>query len=195
MLTLKELQGYYSSTLCDRYFAFHLATGETIKVYFYRESFCHLLGIQHITKGRPFLGLKGYQRIQSGNITLKTLKIMDKRQYGYIRNRIRFLDHMDELLMHGDLYRFYPDRVLPPTKIHASILLFDHELDVYLNLFLSKEQRDSDIFTPLSFIPLTEKDLRPTRYLERQEFKKILSREIIPIPSISFELQFVFPHK
>ena len=97
-----------------------------------------------------------------------------------------FLDHMDELLMNGDLYRFYPDRVLPPTKIHASILLFDHELDVYLNLFLSKEQRDSDIFTPLSFIPLTEKDLRPTRYLERQEFKKILSREIIQIPSISF---------
>ena len=167
MLTLKELQAYYSSTLCDRYFAYHLATGETIKVYFYRESFCHLLGIQHITKDRPFLGLKGYRRIQSGNITLKTLKAMDKRQYGYIRNRIRFLDHMDELLMNGDLYRFYPDRIFPPTKIHASI---------------SKEQQDSDIYTPLSFIPLPENDHRPTRYLEHQEFKRILSREIIPIP-------------
>ena len=130
MLTLKELQDYYSSTLCDRYFAYHLATGETIKVYFYRESFCHLLGIQHITKERPFLGLKGYRRIQSEKITLKTLKTMDKRQYGYIRNRIRFLDHMDALLMNGNLYRFYPDRVTPSTKIHASILLFDHELDL-----------------------------------------------------------------
>ena len=160
MLTLKELQDYYSSTLCDRYFAYHLATGETIKVYFYRESFCHLLGIQHITKERPFLGLKGYRRIQSEKITLKTLKTMDKRQYGYIRNRIRFLDHMDALLMNGNLYRFYPDRVTPSTKIHASILLFDHELD----------------------IPFTEKDHRPTRYQENQEFKNILSREIIPIP-------------
>ena len=186
MLTLKELQDYYSSTLCDRYFAYHLATGETIKVYFYRESFCHLLGIQHITKERPFLGLKGYRRIQKESITLKTLKAMDKRQYGYIRSRIHFLNRMDDLLLNGDLYRFYPDRVLPPTKIHASILLFDHELDVYLNLFLSKEQRDSDIYTPLSFIPLTEKDHRPTRYLEHQEFKRILSREIIPIPSASF---------
>jgi len=111
---------------------------------------------------------------------------MDKRQYGYIRNRIRFLDHMDSLLMSGDLYRFYPDRVLPSTKIHASILLFDHELDLYLNLFLSKEQKDGDIYTPLSFIPFTEKDHRPTRYLEHQEFKKILSREIIPIPSVKF---------
>ncbi|WP_294157790.1 PBECR4 domain-containing protein [uncultured Selenomonas sp.] len=182
MLTLKELQDYYSSTLCDRYFAYHLATGETIKVYFYRESFCHLLGIQHITKERPFLGLKGYRRIQSEKITLKTLKTMDKRQYGYIRNRIRFLDHMDALLMNGNLYRFYPDRVTPSTKIHASILLFDHELDLYLNLFLSKEQRENDIYTPLSFIPFTEKDHRPTRYQENQEFKNILSREIIPIP-------------
>ena len=186
MLTLKELQDYYRSALCDRYFAYHLATDETIKVYFYRESFCHLLGIQHITKERPFLGLKGYKRIQSEKITLKTLKAMDKRQYGYIRNRIRFLDHMDSLLMNGDLYRFYPDRVLPSTKIHARILLFDHELDLYLNLFLSKEQKDGDTSTPLSFIPFTEKDQRPTRYLEHQEYKKILSREIIPIPSVKF---------
>ena len=52
---------------------------------------------------------------------------MDKRQYGYIRNRIRFLDHMDTLLANGDIYRFYPERVQPQTKIRANLLLFDHE--------------------------------------------------------------------
>ena len=127
MLTLKELQDYYNSALCDRYFAYHLANNKTVKVYFYREAFCHLIGIQHITRERPFLGLKGYNRIHDGKITLKSLKAMDNRQYGYIRNRIRFLDHMDTLLANGDIYRFYPERVQPQTKIRANLLLFDHE--------------------------------------------------------------------
>ncbi|SFA96142.1 hypothetical protein SAMN05216587_104227 [Selenomonas ruminantium] len=52
MKDLQDLQQYYEQTLCDKVFRYSLANGTLIDVIFYREAFCHLLGIQHITKNR-----------------------------------------------------------------------------------------------------------------------------------------------
>ena len=182
MQTLKELQDFYSSTLCHRFFEYHLANGDVVKVHFFRESFCHLLGIQHITNNRRFLGEKGVSRMHEEKITLKTLKGLNKKGFEYVRNRIQYFDHLDGLLKNGDLYYFYPDRVSPPSKIYASILIYDEEAGLYLNLFLSKERSHKNLYTPISFIPFSEKDDHPKRYQEHQEYKKILSRQILRIP-------------
>jgi len=179
MRTLKELQDFYSSTLCHRFFEYQLANRELVKVHFFRESFCHLLGIQHITKDRRYLGNKGYERIHTEKITLKGI---NKKGYDYIRDRILYFDHIDTLLKNGALYYFYPERVSPPTKIYARVLIYDEDSSLYLNLFLSKERTHKNLYTPISYIPFSEKDDHPRRYQEHQEYKNILSRRILLIP-------------
>lgn len=52
MTDLQELQQYYEHNLSDRTFRYSLANGTMLDVIFYREAFCHLLGIQHITQNR-----------------------------------------------------------------------------------------------------------------------------------------------
>ena len=77
MTDLKELQGYYEQNLTDRIFRYTLANGVVIEISFYRESFCHLLGIQHVTKNRRYIGKSGYERIYSGKLTIETLKLFN----------------------------------------------------------------------------------------------------------------------
>ena len=182
MQTIEEQQDFYSATLCHRFFEYQLANGDVIKVHFFRESFCHLLGLQHLTRDRKFLGEKGFARIHAGKITLKSLKALNKKGYEYIHNRIQYFGHLDSLLQHGDLYYFYPDRVNPPTKIYASLLIYDKDAGLYLNLFLARERSHKNLYTPVSFIPFSEKDEHPQRYQEHQEFKKITARQILRIP-------------
>lgn len=60
MKDLQDLQQFYEQTLCDRIFRYRLANGRVIDVIFYREAFCHLLGMQHITQNRSFIGKNYY---------------------------------------------------------------------------------------------------------------------------------------
>lgn len=189
MKSLQELLDFYEQYLCDRQFVYPLKSGQPIKLVFFRESFCHLLGLQHIARDKKILGKRGYRSILSGKLTLQSLKKRNKAGYRYIENRLRYFPLTKELLLHGELFRFYPERVNPPSKIRATMLLYNQTEHIYLYLFLAEENPKNNLFTPLSFIPLTDKDDQPKRYILYQEHKICLERTIL----LTWNLWFLYP--
>lgn len=142
MLSLQEIQTYYQERLENKVFRYHLKNGQVIDLRFYAQSFCHLLGIQHIMhRDRNFIGLRGYQKIMSGEMTLASLRKRDERQYQRMKRRILSFIKVCNVLCHGDLYRFYLMRQ-PKSQIRADFVLYWKEKDtsLYHNLFLAKER-------------------------------------------------------
>ena len=69
------------------------------------------------------------------------------------------------------------------TRIQATFLIHQKEQELYLHLFLAKESPKSNIYVPMSYIVLTERDDNPKLYIEGQEHKKVIELEILPINS------------
>ena len=185
MTDLQTIQSYYEQHLCDRIFRYTLSNGTVIEVSFYREAFCHLLGIQHVTKNRRYIGRAGYERIQDGKLNIRQLKDMNRAGYAKIKHRIEYFTHIDHLMEHGDVFRFYPERT--STRIQATFLVHEKGQELYLHLFLAKESQTSNAYAPMSYIVLTERDDAPMRYISGQEHKKVSAIEILPINSIANE--------
>ncbi|MCM1253956.1 MAG: PBECR4 domain-containing protein [Clostridium sp.] len=78
---LDEILDDYENELCRRIFRYQLNDKINIEIMFYKENFCHLLGIQHIYgKNKRYLGINGYNEIKSG----KLKRSNDKSKYQYI---------------------------------------------------------------------------------------------------------------
>ena len=184
MTALKELQSYYEQSLTDRIFRYTLANGVVIEISFYREAFCHLLGIQHVTQNRRYIGGDGYKRIRSGKLTAGTLKGMNRVGFARIKNRIEYFPLIGHLMEHGDVFRFYPERA-GNTRIQATFLIHEKERDLYLHLFLARESPQSNIYAPMSYIVLTERDDNPMLYITGQEPKKVVAMDILPMKTQS----------
>lgn len=178
---LKELLNEYENNMCDRVFRYELADSTIIDVMFYREQFCHLLGIQHIfqeNKSR-YTGIKGYKKIQDGQLTTKGLKDHNREKYYSIKERLNNFNKLYELMINGELVKFYIDRTQPPTVISADFVIFQEETEHILHLFLRKENAGSDIFAPVSFVIKSADDKSPKQFINFQEYKKIVKREVV----------------
>ena len=53
------------------------------------------------------------------------------------------------------------------------------ERELYLHLFLARESPKSDIYAPMSYIVITERDDNPNLYVVGQEHKKVLALDIL----------------
>lgn len=184
MTELNELLNYYEQNLTDRIFRYTLANGVIIEIIFYREAFCHLLGIQHITKNRRCIGNNGYKQIRSGKLTIRSLKRINRAGFAKIKNRIEYFSLIGHLMEHGNVFRFYSKRA-GNTRIQATFLIHEKESDLYLHLFLAKESQKSNIYVPISYIALTERDDNPTLYIAGQEHKKVTAIDILKIKTNS----------
>lgn len=180
MTDLQIIQNYCEQHLCGRLFRYMLSNGTIIEITFYREAFCHLLGIQHITKNRRYIGRVGYERIQDGKLSIRQLKDMNRAGYAKIKHRIEYFTHIGHLMEHGDVFRFYPERV-GGTRIQATFLFHEKGQDLYLHLFLAKESQKSNAYAPMSYIVLTERDDAPLRFISGQEHKKVTTIDILPV--------------
>ena len=180
MNDLKKLQKFYEQALCDKIFQYELISGQTLQVIFYRESFCHLLGIQHITNNRHFIGRSGYDRIQSGGLTAKLLKRINRPGFAKIEHRIEHFTRIEGLMQQGSIFRFYPERA-GRTRIQATHLVYEEDKKLYLHLFLKRESAQSDIYAPMSYIVLTERDDNPELYVAGQEYKNIVNLSVLPM--------------
>lgn len=180
MTDLQRLQQYYEQILCDRVFQYSLTNGTVLQVIFYREALCHLLGIQHITKNRRYIGKSGYECIRSGELTIKRLKGMNRSGFASTKHRMEHFTLIGHLMERGAVFRFYPERARG-TCIQAAFLIHEKERELYLHLFLARESPNSDIYAPMSYIVITERDNNPNLYVIGQEHKKILTLDILPM--------------
>ena len=180
MIDLQVLQNYYEQNLLDKIFRYTLANVKIIEVRFFLEAFCHLLGIQHVTKNRQYIGKSGYERIKSGELSIKLLRKINRIGFDKIKRRIECFSLLYSLMERGDVFRFYSQRVRN-TRIQASFVIYEKERELYLHLFLAKESPKSNIYAPMSYIVLTERDDNPNLYISGQEHKKIVAVEIITV--------------
>ena len=78
------------------------------------------------------------------------------------------------------MFRFYLERT-NNSRIQATFLIHENNRDLYLHLFLARESPKSNIYAPMSYIVLTERDDNPTLYISGQEHKRIATVEILPM--------------
>ena len=180
MTDLQQIQKYYEQNLCDRVFQYSLTNGTVLQVIFYREVLCHLLGIQHITNNRRYIGRSGYERIRSGELTIQRLKEMNRSGFARAKHRMEHFALIEHLMEHSAVFRFYPERA-GSTRIQATFLIHEKERELYLHLFLARESPKSDIYAPMSYIVITERDDNPNLYVVGQEHKKVLTLDILPM--------------
>lgn len=180
-VNLKQLLINYTTNLCDKQFVFTLPKDKKITVVFFRESLCHLMGLQHIFNyDTRYLGGKGYRKIQEESVTVEALKKHNKKQYTFIKERLRHFDEIIEVLRYGDMISFIEENVKGGTYIKADFVIFNEKEKYILHLFLRKE-RNTDIYTPVSYVVQSENDKNANTFLEGQKRVKIIDREEIKL--------------
>lgn len=182
---LTDLADYYKQSLCNTIYRYSLNHGIEIKIAFYRENFCHLIGIQHVVKGsnrKNYLGESGFEKIELGELTTTKLIRYNKPGYNYIKSRLEHFTELGELLHNPTIHKFYEERVYPPTKIRADFVLHNDTGGYRLHLFAVKESIGTSniIYAPESFIVKYSKDSTYNQYIAQQEHKKIIGISIQP---------------
>ena len=178
-VNLQDLLKDYESNLCDKIFEYELANGQNVQVSFYREQLCHLLGLQYVfEKNRRFLGMDGFEKIKNNEMTIEKLKKHNKVKYEFIKERLSNFEKIKQLMHDGQLIKFYQDRAYPPTNIQADFIIFQKETAHIVHLFLRKEQKDKDVYAPVSFVIKSIDDKTPEQFIKNQEYKQIVKRTI-----------------
>ncbi len=179
IINLQSILSEYENNLCDRVFKYELENNAVIEVVFYREQMCHLLGLQYVyPKNRKFLGMKGFEKIKSGKLTIDDLKKYNGKKTKFIKERLYNFGSVFDLMLNGDLIKFYQDRAYPPSLIDADFIIFKKDKAHILHLFLRQEQMNSTLYVPVSFVIKSLDDNNPDQFINNQEYKKILCRAI-----------------
>lgn len=179
-ICLKDLLNSYTDNLCDKSFILTLEGNQKIEIRFFRESMCHLMGLQHVFgNDRRFLGARGYKKIADEALTIKSFKMHNKNKYNFIKDRIEHFDEIIDVMQYGNLVRFVREKVKRNTYIEADFILYKDEQKYLLHLFLVKEY-GTDIYTPRSYVVLSDKDDK-TIFISSNRPIKIIDREEIVI--------------
>lgn len=185
-IDLKLLLDNYTQKLCCKIFKYSIwnqtkKIAEDITIRFYKENLCHLLGLQHVYTTSVYLGESGYNLIDSGKLTVKSLKNHNEKGYKFIKIKLKHFDEIYDIILHGQLIRFSWDKIYPRTYISADFMLVKENTTYILHLFLRKENDDSNVFAPVSFVVHTNKDEHYYQFLNNPEYKKIVNFEEIVI--------------
>lgn len=183
-IDLQKLLSEYENNLCNKLFKYELSNNRTVEVVFYKEQFCHLLGLQYIyNSDKHYLGASGYDKVKNGAVTVDSLITHNKKQYNYIKDRLYYFNEIPELMYNGQLIRFYQDRANPKTQISAEYLITKDNKTYTLHLFLRKENssESNNQYAPISFVIKSENDSTRKQYINRQEFKKIVKKTVIDL--------------
>lgn len=180
-IDLQELLNEYENNLCNKLFKYELTNKSIVEVVFYKEQFCHLLGLQYIyNNDKHYLGSSGYSKVKDGTLTTDSLIAHNLKQFNYIKNRLCYFGEIAELMYNGQLIRFYQDRTNPKTQISAEYLIIKDNKAYTLHLFLRKERAlgSNNQYAPISFVIKSENDSTRKQYIDRQEFKAIVNKTI-----------------
>ncbi|MCI5501635.1 MAG: PBECR4 domain-containing protein [Lachnospiraceae bacterium] len=177
---LNELLDIYEIELCNRIFKYQLKNKIDIEIVFYKENFCHLLGLQHVyKKNKKYLGINGYNKIKNGQLKRSDLKKHNKAEYNKLEIRLDHFDEISNMLRNGHFIKFYQYRTKPLSMIVADFVIFQDKKEYILHLFLRQENSKTNQYSPVSFIVKSDNDRDKEQFIVGQEYKKIISFEII----------------
>lgn len=139
----------------------------SVVVYFSEEHFHHLIGLNKL---RDIEGLQGNRTQVFTNILNGKLTYDDIRNSAFIETvneRIKYFTQLESLLQNEIVIKF--DKRKAHSTINATMLLYQKQDDVYLHLFLTSKNGNSEILIPCSFFP--RKD---NMYIVHQEVYKVV---------------------
>lgn len=170
IINLQELLKIYTETLCDKTFNLEIKKDKSIKIVFFRESMCHLMGLQYVFgKNKHFLGAKGYEKIKQGEITEQGLKRHNRKGFNYIKGRLTYFDEIISVVNDGIIYEF-TDKDSYSSRINATLILNKDNTSYELNLFVVKDSgSECNIYTPVSFFPIFSGDKDYKRFTDRKK--------------------------
>ncbi|MVB10142.1 phage-Barnase-EndoU-ColicinE5/D-RelE like nuclease4 [Caprobacter fermentans] len=149
-----------------------------VSVFFETGHFFHLIGLSKL-RDIPVLNNKNkgnvFQRILNGEITYDT--ISKSAFFEAIRDRIYYFSELETLLNNEIILKFNQNKA--HSLIHATMLLYRKQDDVYLHLFLTPKDSQNDILIPCSFFPRND-----NKYILHQEVYKVIQIERIQHPEI-----------
>lgn len=178
-IDLLKILGTYEKNLCDKVFHYRVSNNMELDISFYREQFCHLLGIQHVYDyDKRYLGAAGYKKIVENQITVAALKKHNLKEYEKIKERLVYFDEIYDLMLNGTLISFNIEDVSPRTIIKADFVIYKEHEAHYLHLFLRKENLKSNIYAPISYGVKSFNDKSPKQYIQNQKYKKIIERSV-----------------
>jgi len=186
-LSLKIICDFYSNHICNYSYEYELSGNKNIKIRFFKENLCHLLGIHKVvpqqTKGF-YIGNKGYEKIESDSLTIDDLIKMNEKEFNKIKLRITAFHYIYKLLRQADMVKFYPERTRKYSRLRSEFIIYDEKNNFKIHLGILKEQNEKDIYVPETYIVISCKDKRKDYYTEGQEYVKIINRNIELIKSI-----------
>lgn len=179
---LNNILEKYEAELCNRIFKYQLDNKIDVEIVFYKENFCHLLGLQHVYgKNKKYLGINGYDKIKSRKLKRNDLKKHNKAEYNKIKMKLDYFHEIINMLRKGQFIKFYQYRTKPLSMIAADFLIYQDNKEYILHLFLRQERESADQYAPVSFIVKSANDKNKRQFLDGQEYKKITSFEIIEL--------------
>lgn len=177
---LDEILHIYESKLCNRIFKYQLNHKTDIEIVFYKENFCHLLGLQHIYgKDKRYLGSKGYDKIKNGLLKRNNLIKHNKAAYNRIKIKLDHFDEISNMMIEGEFIKFYQYRTYPLSIIVADFIIFQNNKEYLLHLFLRQENEKTSQYAPTSFIVISDNDKNRNQFIAGQEHKKVTKMDIL----------------
>lgn len=153
-----------------------------VSVFFETGQFFHLIGLSKL-RDLPVLNNRNkgnvFQRILNGEITYDTVR--KSTFFESIRDRIYYFSELETLLNNEIILKFNQNKA--HSLIHATMLLYRKQEDIYLHLFLTPKNSQNDILIPCSFFPRSD-----NKYILHQEVYKVILIERIHHPEIQRSL-------
>lgn len=183
-ISLQLLQDFYENYVIGYLYKYKLKGDIELNIRFYREDFCHLLGIHKVVpqnmKGR-YVGKNGYEKIKSGELTIANLKSMNEKEFNNIKLRMSAFFFVYKLMRDADIVKFFNKRVKGNCNLRSEFILYDEQSGYKLHLGVLKEQPDKDKYSPETYIVKRCSKKDKNYYTDGQQYMSIISREIIPI--------------
>ena len=177
---LKYLLQNYEQKLCNKTFRYELNKKTIIDLIFYKENFCHLMGIHHVfDNDKRYLGINGYKLITESKITTDSLKKHNENNFNFIKDKLEYFDKLYEVVTNGNIAKFYIDKVKPYSIIMANFVIYHEDNEILLHLFLRRENGNTNQYAPVSFIVKTPNDRNFNQFISGQEYKNITKFEIL----------------
>lgn len=198
LITLAE---YYLEHLSNKSFKFKIKLKGSkdsfdIDIRFFKESMPHLLGIQKIVENTEmsnqrykYQGIDGFNGIIKENITISSLKELDKqlhpkkdkypRVFPSIENRITHFHLIPQLLKDCSMVKFSPESVTKHyggnCRLKSDFILYSTKFKMKLQLGAVQET-GTIYYVPETFIVTPVRDKSVDRLTGGQRFAQIIER-------------------
>lgn len=188
-ITLQLLADYYTIFLNLFIFKYSIKnTNKNIELWFDKECFCHLVGLETVAKNSvpfkdlyKFRGINGWNNIYGKNndgfiIDIPYLKNLNKRKFKNMKAKFVYFYLLPNLIANPLSVRFKNEHVSPPTRIDCDIMFYSKVKDDNAIIHLGiKENEITKHYIPKTFFVEKVSSKQEDIYLAQQEEIKTIA--------------------